>query len=535
MGEILLLDCTLRDGGYYNAWDFDSCLINEYLRAMEAVSVDCVELGFRSVIKEGYKGACAYTTEEFLRSLEIPRNLKIGVMVNANELINYAYGIEEALTQMFIPADESFVDIVRIVCHVHEFEKALTAAQWLKDQGYYVGYNLMQVADRTFEEIGYLAMLANQYPVDVLYFADSMGSLTPDKTAQIVQVLKQNWSGNLGIHTHDSMGQAHANSLRAIAEGVNWIDSTVTGMGRGPGNAKTEYLAVELADMNQRHCNLAPLMRTISRYFKPLQQKYQWGSNIYYYLSGREGIHPTYIQEMLCDTRYEDEDILAVIEYLKKVGGKKFNLDTLEGARNFYHGEPRGFWNPYDDIQGREVLIIGTGPGGAKHREALELYIKKSQPYVIALNTQNHIAQDLIDIRAACHPVRLLADYYDHLQLPQPLAIPASMLPETIGKVLQKKDIYDFGILIEDNTFKFATNYCVLPNSIVIAYALAIATCGKASRILLAGFDGYGIDNPKNRETDEIFELYHRFSNTQLLAVTSTRYQIATTSIYSMI
>ena len=55
-----LLDCPLRDGGYYNSWDFSIDLINDYLQAMSALSVDYVELGFRSRGRSnGFKGGCA--------------------------------------------------------------------------------------------------------------------------------------------------------------------------------------------------------------------------------------------------------------------------------------------------------------------------------------------------------------------------------------------------------------------------------------------------------------------------------------------
>lgn len=46
---MILVDCTLRDGGYYNAWDFPNSLINSYIDAMHASSVNVIELGFRSV------------------------------------------------------------------------------------------------------------------------------------------------------------------------------------------------------------------------------------------------------------------------------------------------------------------------------------------------------------------------------------------------------------------------------------------------------------------------------------------------------
>jgi 4-hydroxy 2-oxovalerate aldolase len=81
-GDPIILDCTLRDGGYYNSWDFPLPLIDEYLLAMKAAQVDVAELGFRFLKNQGFRGACAFATDEFLRSLNIPRGLAVGVMIN---------------------------------------------------------------------------------------------------------------------------------------------------------------------------------------------------------------------------------------------------------------------------------------------------------------------------------------------------------------------------------------------------------------------------------------------------------------------
>ena len=67
--NITHIDCTFRDGGYYNSWDFSREMIVDYLTAMEAAGVDYVELGFRSFDKVGFRGACAYTTDSFIRNL----------------------------------------------------------------------------------------------------------------------------------------------------------------------------------------------------------------------------------------------------------------------------------------------------------------------------------------------------------------------------------------------------------------------------------------------------------------------------------
>lgn len=534
MNSVKLLDCTLRDGGYYNSWDFDKSVIEQYLKAMSKISVDYVELGLRGFNKIGFKGACAYTTDSFIRTLEVPYNLNLGVMVNASDFVNHPDGVEGALSKLFVVAEESPVSLVRVACHVHEFEAALPGAKWLKNMGYTVGFNLMQIADRSEEEIKSLALIANEYPLDVLYFADSMGSLKPEQTSEIIRIIREVWKGPLGIHTHDNMGYALANSMQAIEEGVTWIDGTVTGMGRGPGNAKTEYLAIELEEYRHVPCNITPLMKLIEDFFKPMQHECGWGTNAYYYLSGKYGIHPTYIQEMLSDSRYDEEDILAVIEHLKSEGGKKFNINTLEAARNFYSGEPTGSWNPAEVISNREVLILGTGPSVTKHKEALEEYIRDKKPFVMALNTQSHIISELIDIRVACHPVRLLADSSVHATLPQPLVIPASMLSQNLNRAFSGKELLDFGISIKEDTFKFNSNYCVLPSSLVIAYALAIAASGEASRILLAGFDGYGADDPRTAEVNNLFSNFTQVQTTpQVVAITPTQYKIPVSSVYA--
>jgi len=240
-------------------------------------------------------------------------------------------------------------------------------------------------------------------------------------------------------------------------------------MGRGPGNAQTEYLAITTEHLRSKKGNPTKLFELIRKHFKPMQDHYGWGTNPYYYLAGKYGIHPSFIQEMLQDARYNDEDILAVIDHLKLEGGKKFSLNTLESARHFYSGEARGSWSPADTIQGRDVLIIGTGPGVKAHRTAIESYIQTHKPYVIALNTQQNIAQDLINVSAACHPVRLLADCQEHLKLPHPLITPASMLPEDVQQALRGKALYDFGIAVSSEGFGFSkrtANY--LPQRLLV-------------------------------------------------------------------
>jgi len=173
----------------------------------------------------------------------------------------------------------------------------------------------MQINNANEEKIAKLLKLANAYPIDVLYFADSMGSLNTNQITTIANIFKNNWNGAIGIHAHDSMGNAINNSMQAVNDGVSWVDCTVTGMGRGPGNTQTEYLSIELDDHRDLNTGKTKLLKLIRNHFKSLKEQYGWGINPYYYLAGKYGVHPTYIQKMITDTRYNEEDPLKITTF----------------------------------------------------------------------------------------------------------------------------------------------------------------------------------------------------------------------------
>jgi 4-hydroxy 2-oxovalerate aldolase len=524
----ILIDCTLRDGGYYNNWDFPISLVNNYLIAMNSAKVDIVEIGFRFLKNDGFKGPCAFSSDDFVRSLKIPKDLTLGVMINASDLYT-DIGWKNAIEKLFPEkASTSPIKLVRIACHFYEIQNALLAIKWLKKNGYRVGLNLMQIADRKKKEIIEFSKLAQKSKPEVIYFADSMGSMKPKDILSIIKLLRKNWKGDIGVHTHDNIGLALSNTIEAFKNGVNWLDATVTGMGRGPGNTKIEELIIELNNFKTKNINFVPLLSIIKNFFLPLKKKKNWGSNPYYYLSGKYGIHPTYIQVMMDDNKYNEEDILGVIDFLKKNGGKKFEFNNLNIASKFYHKGLKGTWSPADLMKDREILVLGSGPGVTEYKIALQDFIKKRKPLVLALNMQTEIEPSFINFYIACHPVRLLADAESHSKISKPLIVPVSVLSKSLKKKLGKKKLLDFGIKIEPGKFQFYDKHCVIPNSLVISYALAACISGKISKIYMAGFDGYQKGDSRNDEVDQMLNnLYQsEVSNIResIIAITPTNF-----------
>ena len=239
---------------------------------------------------------------------------------------------------------------------------------------------------------------------------------------------------------------------------------------------------------------------------------------------------------MLSDYRYQEEDILASINYLKAQGGRSFDFNDLNETRKFYKGKPIGTWDPKTIFNNKDVLIIGPGSEFENHEKAVELFINKLKPVVLAINTKTLSNNSLIDLRIACHPTRLFADVDTHLNLPEPLVIPLSMLPKEFIKIFKDKDIRDYGIGLSKDKFEFHENFCMVPNSLVISYALALVTSGNVNDIYLAGFDGYSQGDSRNEEVNDLlFKFRQSQPKTNVIAITPTKYKNLTSkSVYGI-
>lgn len=536
MTNPVILDCTLRDGGYYNKWDFPLDIIDSYLFAMSKVNVSVVEIGFRSRLNNEYKGPCAYSREDFLETLSIPDDLLISVMLNASELAGSSDQI--SLIEYLFPlnASKSKVDIVRIACNHNEVHSILPAIDHLSEMGFRVVINLMQIFGLTESTIRDVILLISSSKAETLYFADSRGCMNPSDTSNIVSIIKQAWHGPIGIHTHDNMGNALSNTLCAFSDGVFWLDSTVTGMGRGPGNARTEELVIEMSEHLSSTPDMIPLMNIISNYFSSLKAQYRWGTNPYYYLSGKYKIHPSFVQQMLSDVRFDDADILAVINSLKDRDASKFDQDTLKLERDMYNKAPFGSWSPSSILKHRDVLFIGPGNSVEAHLSALINYIKSHDVFVIAFNAISTLDSKYVDASIACHPVRLLADIDFHCRSDIPLITPYSMLSSSLQAQFSSKTIYDFGLSVNPESFEFHDTFCVCPSSLVLSYALAVCVSGGAVSLKLAGFDGYQPGDPRNDEVERILDQFRMVSpETSFFSITPTTYKnLPSLSIYAL-
>jgi 4-hydroxy 2-oxovalerate aldolase len=531
---VKVLDCTLRDGGYYCHWDFDVETVHKYLSAMSAARVDILEIGFRFLPQDNYLGPFAYSTDGYISKLPLPESVAIAVMVNAGDLLAHQHGSVAAVKQLFVPADQSPVDMVRVATHVQELQQCGELILCLKNMGYKIAVNLMQVGNLSVDSIVELALLVFEWDVvDVLYFADSLGNMDPIETGTMVKALKSVWGGSLGIHTHDNKGQALLNTIAAIEAGVEYVDCTVLGMGRGAGNARTENLLVELSRRDYNGYYPDAVFPLVLHEFKALQSEFCWGPNLYYYLSATYGIHPTYVQEMLGDDRYSTEHILGAVNFLRSSSATSYNFETLLRAIAGKDGDENGAWDATGWLAGKDVLIIGQGPSIKRHRDALLQFIESSDHAVFCLNVNDIIPSSYVTAYVACHETRLLIEAHRYNNLGKPLIIPLSRLPDELHGAMNGVDVLDYGLRLKEGVIEGYANGCVLSSSLVLMYSLMVATASGANRVILAGMDGYDSSDPRQLEMVRMLEGYYAMdSHLPVMAITPSTYPVEQRSLY---
>lgn len=326
--NIKLLDCTLRDGGYYNNWNFSKTFIKKYLLEIEKANIRNIEIGFRFFKQKKKLGSLGYSKDSFLKKLNIPKKINICVMVNSEDLLNKTNNKKD---HIFNIKNKSRIDTIRFATHFRDINNIIPYLKEVKKLGYKVMLNLMQCNDRSENELKLAAKkLSKANCISVLYFADSLGKMKPSDISNLFKIVKKYWKKDLGLHSHDNKGMALANCIEAIKNDVKWIDATVLGMGRGAGNIQTEIFLTEILSLKNDNFKLEPIYRLSDGPFAVLKKKYNWGMSLNYYLAANYNIHPTYIQTLENDPKYSKEKTFKAINYLKNIDTRSFNKAKLK-------------------------------------------------------------------------------------------------------------------------------------------------------------------------------------------------------------
>src|SRR6056300_1446693 len=236
--NINLLYCSLRDGGYYNNWDFKKEFVDFYRNNIAELPFDYIEIGYRNLVQKEYRGKYFYTPSVILDQWADLSSKLVLMLDEINTPL-------DRLEDMILPC-KGKVKMFRIATKPDRIAHGIELAKRIKEFSFEVGLNVMYLSewDKKDNFIDYFNGIEEH--VDYLYMADSYGSVLPDYLEKIIKQIKSITSVKLGYHGHNNLEMGLINAIKALENGVEIIDASITGMGRGAGNLKTELLLTYL-------------------------------------------------------------------------------------------------------------------------------------------------------------------------------------------------------------------------------------------------------------------------------------------------
>lgn len=286
--EIKIVDCTIRDGGLMNNHLFDDKTVKAVYTACVESGIDYMEIGYvnsKRMFSSDKHGAWKFCTEEDIRRIvgENKTSLKLSAMADA-EKSDYRDDI--------LPKDKSVLSMIRVAAYIHQIPLALDMIKDAHDKGYETTINLMSVSVVKEQELDKALELLVNSEVGTLYIVDSFGAMYSEQVRTLLDkyiAYAQTKGKQVGMHAHNNLQLAFANTIEAIIGGANMLDSSMAGLGRGAGNCPTELL---IGFLHNPKFHVRPVIQCIQHDLEPMREKLKWGYDIPYMITGQMNRHP---------------------------------------------------------------------------------------------------------------------------------------------------------------------------------------------------------------------------------------------------
>lgn len=282
---IKVIDCTVRDGGLMNKWQFTDEFVRKTYEAVSSAGVDYMEIGYlssESAFSRKEMGPWKFCSEADLRRIigDEEKKIKLAAMADIGRIEHEDIPVKS----------ESPLDMIRVACYVHQIDKAIDLAQHCMDKGYEATINLMAVSTVGLRDLNEALEDLNKSRVPIIYLVDSFGAFYSEDIDTLARkYIERLPEKTIGIHCHNNQQLAFANTIAGIIAGVNYLDATLYGIGRGAGNCPTELL---LSFLKNPKFKVRPLINAIETQILPWQEKIDWGYYVPYMLTGVLNQHP---------------------------------------------------------------------------------------------------------------------------------------------------------------------------------------------------------------------------------------------------
>jgi len=525
--SIKILDCTLRDGGYVNNWEFNNDQIINIIDSLTESGVEKIECGFISHTKGKLLDSSLY------KNIDVINNLLKSTKNSLNTpsyvcLINYG---ECDINDFPVCSKSSkVVTDIRLAFHKEDINGAFKDCQLLINKGYNVYAQPMVSLRYSDKELINLIEKFNAIEIYAIYIVDSFGSMNNLDFQRLYHLFYNNVAENIkiGYHAHNNLQLAFSNAILFTEISRNKdiiIDSSVYGMGRGAGNLNTELLGSFLNDSFSRKYNIIPLLDIIERYLSAIHRKSFWGFSPAHYLSAVNYCHPNYSSFLINKkqlTIIQISEILEGIDTDRKSNFDKNYIEELYIKYNFDKSQIKKFSFP--DFKSEKILVVASGNSVIIEEEKLLDFIKLNKPVIISMN---HLTKSINSDYIFFSNQRRFNQYASSADKSK-IIISSNInegLDNKIEYIVDYKDAIEINSRVSDNVTMLFISKLIMDGH---------------KEVFIAGLDGYSLnhqnysynENYKNDE-NEAFELQNK-SISESLSILNKKINIKllTTSIF---
>lgn len=288
--DIKVVDCTLRDGGLVNNFEFSDEFVKDLYQTNIKAGVDYMEFGYKAskeIFNPKEFGKWKFCDEKDIRAIvgDNKTSMKISVMADVGRT-DYKKDI--------LNRKDSVVDLVRVATYINTIPAAIAMLEDAKAKGYETTVNVMAISKVSDSDLNEGLELLAQSSTDAIYLVDSFGAFYPEQIERLCDKylnIATKYNKQAGMHAHNNQQLAFANTIEALSRGVSYLDATVCGMGRGAGNCNMELL---LSFLRNPKYDKIPIMKFVEKHMLKLKEDgVVWGYDIPYLLTGSLNSHPS--------------------------------------------------------------------------------------------------------------------------------------------------------------------------------------------------------------------------------------------------
>lgn len=326
--NVKLLDCTLRDGGYVNDWNFGRENIAKIINQLIMANIDIIEIGFlnQNIIYNSEKTIVPDMKyfNELLKNID-RKKTKLFAMIEYG-----TFDIEKIPNK-----EQSLLDGIRVIFDSKNAVEGFSYCNKLKEKKYMVSANIIKITNCNDEDFLELFKIINKSNVDVICIVDTYGHFDLDETKRVFKMFDENISENIaiGFHAHNTLQLATGNCLELIRncnlKRIYYIDGTLNGMGKGAGNAYTEVLAKILNKENDNY-KLQYISNVLTNQLEQIKKDYKWGFSIERFVSSISNVHYNFTEYYRNVKNLEYEDILKIEKNMKEDEKHNFSEEIAE-------------------------------------------------------------------------------------------------------------------------------------------------------------------------------------------------------------